>query len=141
MAGWQRQPALVRAVNSMMRALGGATISLRFPAASDGGTQRELGITAATLQEAELGPVVVRESAESADKRVRGTQPRQIEALISSSTLDARLPAFGMNDGLSFLRHAQQLVYGGLVFTVTSVSAERFAGVTYMYRVAAVSNQ
>ena len=114
----------------MMRALGGSTITLRLPAASDGGTRRELGITTATLQEVELGPVVVRE--------ITGSE---IEALISPSTIDAMLPAFGMSDGLSFLRQAQQIVYDGLVFAVTGLSAERFAGVTYMYRVGAVSTQ
>ena len=52
----------------------------------------------------------------------------------------ALLPAFGMSDGSGFLRQAQQFVYEGMVFTVTDVSEERFAGVAYMYRVAAVSS-
>jgi len=145
MAGWQRQPALARAVNAMMRALGGATVTLRIPAATDGGTQRELGIAAAAYQEAEVAPVLVREVAKSkskaADEGVRATQAQEIEVLISSSGLDMLMPAFGVTDGTGFLRMAKQIVYAGIVFSVTEVSADRFAGVEYMYRVTAVSTQ
>jgi len=128
MAGWQRQPAMVRAVNALMRALGGASIKLRIPAPTDGGKQRELGIAAAAYQEAELAPAMV-----------RSTSGGQVEVLISSSALDLLMPAFGANDGANFLRQVQQIVYGDLVFTVTGVRAERFAGVEYMYRMTAIS--
>ncbi|MGZ4816873.1 MAG: hypothetical protein ACXVZV_15775 [Terriglobales bacterium] len=144
MAGWQRQPALVRAVNAMMCALGGASVKLRIPAASDEGTQRELGIAPPVYREAELAPVMVRESeskSKVADRSVRTAQATQIEVLISSSALDALMPAFGVNDGASFLRLVRQIVYGSLVFAVTQVSEERFAGVTYLYRITAVSTQ
>ena len=144
MAGWQRQPALARAVNAMMRAMGGASVKLRIPASADGGTPRELGIAAATYQEAELAPVIVRETqkpkSKAADRSVRATQA-EIEVLISSSGLDSLMPAFGASDATIFLQMAKQIVYGDLVFAVTSVSAERFAGVAYMYRVTAVSTQ
>ena len=139
MAAWQRQPALVRAVNAMMRALGGAPVKLRIAAASDAGTQRELGIAAAAYEETELAPVLVRTV--TADKNVRPTATTQIEVLVASSAVEALIPAFGATDGESFLEMVRQIVYGDLVFAVTQVSAERFAGVAYMYRVTAVSTR
>jgi hypothetical protein len=146
MAGWQRQPALVRAVNAMMRALGGGSVTLRLPAGADGGMQRELGIIAPVYQEIELAPVIVRETRsqdpKATERSVRASQASEIEVLISSSALDALIPAFGVADGSSFLELVRQVVYGDVVFAVTQVSAERFAGVAYMYRItAALGNQ
>ncbi len=129
MAGWQRQPALVRAVNAMMRTLGGLSIKLRIPLGLDGGTQRELGIAAMAYQEVELGPVLMRESAAG-----------RVEILISTTALDAVMQGFGAANGLSFLGMAKQIVYRDHVLTVTDVSAERFAGMAYMFRVTAVAN-
>lgn len=136
MAGERRQPALARAANAMMRALGSSAVKLRIPVASTGGTQRELGLAPSLLQEAEVAPVIVRETTAAADKNVR---PTQIEVLISSSTLDGVMPAFGATDGRTFLEGVQQVVYAGQVFEVTEVSEDRFAGVAYMYHVTAVA--
>jgi hypothetical protein len=137
MAVERRQPALARAANAMMRALGGAAVKLRIPVASTGGTRRELGIAPPMYQEIELAPVIVRET--TADKNVRPTETFvvQIEVLISSSALDNVMPGFGATDGRSFLNSVQQIVYGELVFAVTEVSEDRFAGVAYMYHVTA----
>lgn len=133
MAGAGSQPALARAVNAMMRAMGGAAVKLRMPAATTSGTQRELGIVGSSYQEAEITPVIVRTPASKGETE-------QIEVLISSSALDALMPEFGATDGWSFLRMTQQIVYADRVFAVTGVSAERFAGVAYLYRVTATSN-
>ena len=134
MAGWRRQPALARAVNAMMRALGGAAVTLRLPAAATGGTQREIGATGSTYQEVQLAPVLVRGLARK-DGRA------QVELLVASNALDQLMPALGATDGFVFLRGVEQIVYGGCVFAVTNVSADRFAGVAYLYHVTAVSNQ
>jgi len=135
MAGERRQPALARAANAMMRALGGASVKLRIPVASTAGTQRELGIAASVYQEVQLGPVIVRETA--ADKTVHSSQ---IEVLISSSTLDSVMPAFGETDARTFLQQVEQVVYAGRVFRVTDLSEDRFAGVAYLYHLTAVAS-
>ncbi len=138
MAVERRQPALARAANAMMRALGGSAIKLRIPVASTGGTQRELGIAPAVFQEAEVAPVIVRETITSANKKVGATEA-EIEVLISSTTLDGVMPGFGATDGRAFLNGAEQVVYAGQVFVITEVSEDRFAGVAYMYHVTAVA--
>lgn len=135
MAGERRQPALARAANAMMRALGGTSLQLRFPVASTDGTQRELGIAASVYQEVQLAPVIVRALKEAAGRR-------QIEVLIAAGTLDATIAAFGATDGANLLEQVEQVVYAGQVFCVTDVSEDRFAGVAYMHHLTAVaSNQ
>lgn len=124
---------MTRVVNAMMRALGGASVKLRTPVASTSGVQRELGIAASAYQEAQLAPVVVRDL-----KEVNGRE--QIEVLISPSALDATMPAVGVSDGWTFLQQVEQIVYAERVFAVTDLSADRFAGVAYMYHVTAVGN-
>ena len=133
MAGERREPALVRAVNALMRAVGGGTVTLCTPMVSTGGTQRELGISGSTYQEQPVTPAVVRQLKE-ADGR------QQIEVLISASVLDATLPEVGIGDGWAFLRSVEQVVYGDLVFSVTDVSADRFGGRAYLYHVTAVAS-
>jgi hypothetical protein len=133
MAGGQRQPALARAVNSMMRALGGACVTLRTPLASPDGVNRELGIAASLYQEMQVAPVIVRKLNEKDGRQ-------QIEVLISASVIDGITPAVGIADKLSFLRSVEQVVFAGETFAVTDVSADRFAGVAYLFHVTAVTS-
>jgi hypothetical protein len=140
MAGERRSPALVRAVNALMRSLGGASVQLRIPVATADGLQRELGIAASACQGLQVAPVMVRhfQGPRSAAKEVDGRE--EIKIQISPSALDAVTPAVGMADGFAFLRSVEQVVYAERVFAVTDVSADRFAGVAYMYHVTAVAN-
>jgi hypothetical protein len=133
MAGGQRQPALARAVNSMMRALGGACVVLRTPLASPDGVNRELGITASLYQDAQVAPVIVRNLTEKDGRQ-------QIEVLISASALDALMPAVGVAGKWDFLRSVEQVVFAQKTFAVTDVSADRFAGMAYLFHVTAVAS-
>jgi len=117
----------------MMRALGSAAVRLRVPVATGDGVLRELGIAASAYQEVHLAPVVVRDLRE-----VDGREA--IEVLISPATLDSVTPAIGIRNGWTFLRGAEQVVYAERVFAVTDVSADRFAGVAYMYHITAVAS-
>jgi hypothetical protein len=124
-----RQAVLVRAVNAMVRAMGGAAITLRIPMASPG-TSRELGLETALVQEVELSPVVVRH-------RKQTGKSQDVEAVISSSVVESALATYGQTDATAFLRSAEQMTFAGEVFVVTGVKAERFAGVEYLYRLSA----
>jgi hypothetical protein len=123
-----RQAVLVRAVDAMTRAMGGATVKLHVPAALSG-TARELGMEPALMQELELSPVLIK-AAQTAN------QGAAIQVLISSSVLERIASG---SDGATFLRGVRQIVYGEAVFVVADVATERFAGVEYLYRVTAVS--
>lgn len=131
MDGKQRQPAVARAANAMIKALGGATVRLRIASAAADGLESELGITATTCQEIEVSPVVVR-NLDAKNGR------EQIEVLMSSNTLDLMIPASGIANGMEFLNKVQAILCDERIYIVTRVSAERFAGVEYMYRLKAL---
>ena len=134
MDGKQRQPALARAADAMVRALGGAAVSLRFASGAPQGLERELGLTATTYQELELAPVVLRS--------MRRKEAREgVELLVSSHALDTLMPACGVANGMELLKRVQAIVSNGRVFVVTGVSAESFAGLEYMYRLTAVEDE
>jgi hypothetical protein len=126
-----RQTVLVRAMNTMVRALGGGPVRLRVPSAAAAGLERELGITAPALEELEIGPVVVRKLAEKAGRA-------RVEVIVSASSLAPLLSGRGDASAYLLLKSAESLMYDERVFRVTAVSAESFGGVEYMYRVTAV---
>ena len=123
-----RQPVLVRAVNALMRAVGGAEVTLRVAASAPSGLERELGISAATPEEVTLAPVVVRSLAVKDGRE-------SVEVLVSRSALERN----GRDPG-EVVKAATEVVHRGKVFYVTSVTAERFAGIEYMYRLTAVAS-
>jgi hypothetical protein len=127
-----RQPAMARAVNALTRALGGATVKLRVATTAVEGLERELGLTATSYEELELSPVIWRYDGMKKERE-------QMEMLVSSNALDLLMPASVVANGLDFLKRVQAIEFGERVYVVTEVSAERFAGVEYLYRVKAQS--
>lgn len=130
MGAEQRQSAMIRAANALTRAVGGATVTLRVVTSAAEGYERELGLAPAACQEMQLSPVVLRNKGVSEGRA-------QVEMLVSVHALDALMPACGLADAMEFLNRVRSIVSGGRVFTVTEVSAERFAGVEYLYRLKA----
>ena len=126
-----RQTVLVRAMNTMVRALGGGPMTLRVPSAAVVGLERELGMTAPALEELEVGPVVVRKLADKAGRS-------RVEVIVSASSLAPLLAARGEDSAYLLLKSAESLMYEQRVFRVTEVSAESFGGLEYMYRVTGV---
>jgi hypothetical protein len=129
MSGGQRQAAVIRATNALIRALGGASVKVRVAQGVAEGMQRELGLAATGYQELELSPVLLRNI---------GGEHEEVEMLVSASVLNQAMPACGVADGMEFLKTVQTIVSGGQVYVMTEVSAERFAGVDYLYRVKAI---
>lgn len=126
-----RQTVLVRAMNTMVRALGGGPMTLRVPSAAVVGLERELGMTSPALEELEVGPVVVRKLADKAGRS-------RVEVIVSASSLAPLLAARGEDSAYLLLKSAESLMYEQRVFRVTEVSAESFGGLEYMYRVTGV---
>ena len=119
-----------RAVNALTRALGGATVKLRIVAVAIEGLERELGVTTIAYEELELAPVVLRNVGIKEGRE-------QVEMLVSANTLDLLMPACGVANGMDFLKKVQAIICEENVYVVTELSAERFAGVEYLYRVKA----
>ena len=129
-----RESVLVRAVDSMLRALGGTEVTLRFPQPAAGDErQAELGLVAHGSQEARIAPVVVNRKLPE-----RGSMKRQVEVLISSSTMAQLVQQRGEQDARAALKSAISVDYAGTTWSVAEVDAETFAGIEYLYRVTAV---
>lgn len=127
----ERQTVLVRAVNAMVRAMGGGSVRLRLPSSAPLGLERELGIAPSLEEEIEIGPVVVR-TLEAKEGRAR------VQLVIAASSLDPVMVARGESNGYALLKNAVSMMYGDCVFRVTEVSTEEFGGLEYMWRVTGV---
>lgn len=125
-----RQTVLARAVNAMVRAMGGGSVKFRLPITTSG-IERELGLSAQLAEEVEIGPVVVREIGLK-DGRA------QVQMLISANSLQPVMDARGEVSGLRMLRSADSVTYGERVFRVTDVNAESFGGMEYMWRITGI---
>ncbi len=126
--------ALVRAANSMLKALGGETVSLLIPAtatASDAAGQ--LGLVDPGVQEILIAPVVVR------PLETRNLGPRRrIEFTLPASVLGDQLPGLGLRSVEDLFNAVLGLQYGGNLFHVETVVPESFSGTAYFYLVTAV---
>ena len=125
---------LVRAADALLRALGGASVSLLLPAtatASDAAGQ--LGLVDPGVQEVVIYPVVTR-------ALVTGNlgPRRRIEFTLPASAVAAQLPALGMGTAEDLFNAVLGLNYGGDLFHIEKVVPENFAGTDCFYVVTAV---
>jgi len=125
----------VRAADAMMRTLGGTEVILLFAAAGlPGEGIAELGLVDPGVVQALIAPVVVREiSTENSGPR------RHIELLAGQAALAQQVSQRNVASADVLFETALGLVYCGEVFHIQGFMVERLGGVTYLYRVSAVS--
>ena len=116
----------------MLRALGGGEVAVRCPVAPAGNAfNAELGIEGPVTQDFTVAPVIVRTSvARVSDPRVR------LEFLFAPASLAAYLADRGQT-AEAFFASALGIVQGPKLLHIESMTAESFAGVSYLYRVIA----
>jgi hypothetical protein len=127
--------AAVRAADAMMRNLGGTEVILLFAAAGlPGDAVSELGLVDPGVEQALIAPVVVREiTTENSGPR------RQIELLAGQAAMAEQVSQRNVAAAEVLFETALGLVYRGEVFHIQGFTVERLDGVTYLYRVMAVS--
>jgi len=127
--------AAVRAADAMLRTLGGTEVTLLFAAAGlPAGALSELGLVDPGVEQALIGPVVVREvTTEDSGPR------RRIEMLAGRAAMAEQVSQRNVASAEVLFETALGLVYDGEVFHIQGFVIERLAGVAYLYRVAAVS--
>jgi hypothetical protein len=119
----------------MLRTLGGTEVTLLFAAAGlPAGALSELGLVDPGVEQALIGPVVVREvTTEDSGPR------RRIEMLAGRAAMAEQVSQRNVASADVLFETALGLVYDGEVFHIQGFVIERLAGVAYLYRVAAVS--
>jgi hypothetical protein len=128
-----RGPALARAAEAMLRALGGVELALRFAYVSEPETDADqLGLTPAQTEDVTLSPVLVRTLAPDA------RQPRsKVELLFAAAAVAAQAELRQAASGAALLESAAGVLYAGRLLRITAVATEHFAGTPYLYRVMA----
>jgi len=115
--------------------MGGTEVILLFPAAGlpgDGGS--ELGLVDPGVVQAPISPVIVRElTTENNGPR------RRIELLAGQTSLAEQVSQRNVASAEVLFATALGLIYCGEIFHIQGVVVERVGGVSYLYRVAAVS--
>jgi hypothetical protein len=126
--------AAVRAADAMLRTLGGTEVTLLFAAAGLPGGMAELGLVDPGVEQAVIGPVVVRElTTEDSGPR------RRIEILAGRAAMAEQVSQRNVASADVLFETALGLVYDKEVFHIQGFVVERLAGVAYLYRVAAMS--
>ncbi len=125
----------MRAANAMLRNLGGTEVTLLFAAAGlPAGALSELGLVDPGVEQAQIGPVVVRElTTEDVGPR------RRIELLAGQAAMAEQVSQRNVASAEVLFETALGLVYEGEVFHIQGFVVERLAGVAYLYRVAAMA--
>jgi len=119
----------------MLQTLGGTEVTLLFPAAGmPADAVAALGLVDPGVEQATISPVVVVElSTENAGPR------RRIEMLAGQAAMAEQVSQRNVASAEVLFQTALGLVYGGEMFYIEGFVVERLGGVTYLYRVAAVS--
>jgi hypothetical protein len=127
--------AAARAADAMLQTLGGTQVTLLFAAAglpSDAVAQ--LGLVDPGVVQVVITPVMVVElTTEQAGPR------RRIELIASQAAMRESVSQRNVASAEVLFETALGIVYCGVVFHIEGFVIERLGGVSYLYRVAAVS--
>lgn len=94
-----------RAADAMVRALGGAQITLRIADASAGDTNSQLGLTPPTSEDVQISPALVRTIAPSANGSKR------IEVTLSAKAVKPLADQYGVDDVPTWLLTAEGVLF------------------------------
>jgi hypothetical protein len=126
--------AVVRAADSMLRALGGTEISVMFPSLTlPNDPSAQLGLVDPGVEQIPFSPVVVR------ILQTASTGPRRrLEFLISGSNVADELSSRNVATAEALFASALGVVYQGDLLHIENVTTEYFADAAYLCRVLAV---
>ncbi len=124
---------LARAAETMLRALGGESVSLLFPLPVGApGNAAELGLSPAAAEQVTLAPAIVRALPPDKTGRVRR------ELLLPASAVAEQLERRAAASAEALFQSALGVLHQGRLLHIESVTPEFFGGSAYLYRVVAV---
>jgi hypothetical protein len=126
--------AIVRAADSMLRALGGTEIMVMFPSLIlPNDPSAQLGLVDPGVEEVAFSPVVMR----ILDTGSTGPR-RKLEFLISGATVSEELSSRNVATAEALFANALGIIYQGDLLHIENVITEYFADAAYLCRVQAV---
>jgi hypothetical protein len=126
--------AVVRAADSMLRALGGTEIMVMFPSLIlPDDPSAQLGLVDPGVEEVPFSPVVVR----ILDTASTGPR-RRLEFLISGATVSEELSSRNVATAEALFANALGVLYQGDLLHIENVTTEYFADAAYLCRLLAV---
>ncbi|MGB8768420.1 MAG: hypothetical protein WCC92_02315 [Candidatus Korobacteraceae bacterium] len=120
-----------RAADAMVRALGGAQITLRIADASAGDTNSQLGLTPPTSEDVQISPALVRTIAPSANGSKR------IEVTLSAKAVKPLADQYGVDDVPTWLLTAEGVLFFGKLMRIDTVISDHLGGMDYLYHIVA----
>ncbi len=128
-------PGMQRVAETVLRGAGGQTVMLRMPVAAEAGVLGEqLGLPAATFNDAELAPVVVREQSQS-------TGGERWELLVGGSAVAVLAGDPSVTGALGMFAQAVGVVVDGELLRIESVSYRTVGNAVYLYRLELQENK
>jgi hypothetical protein len=127
--------AAARAADAMLQTLGGGEVTLLFAAAGlPGDAVAQLGLVDPGVVQVVISPAMVRElTTENSGPR------RRIELLVGQAAMAESVSQRNVATAEVLFETALGLVYCGEVFHIEGFVVEQLGGVSYLYRVSAVS--
>ncbi len=120
-----------RAADAMVRALGGAQITLRIADPSAGDTNSQLGLTPPTCEDLQIYPAVVRTIAPAANGSKR------IEVTLSAKAVKPLAQEHGVDDVPTWLLTAEGILFRGKLMCIDTVISDHLGGIDYLYHIMA----
>lgn len=120
-----------RAADAMVRALGGAQITLRIAGPSAGDTNSQLGLAAPMSEDLQISPAIVRTIAPAANGSKR------IEVTLSAKAVKPLADQYGVDDIPSWLLTAEGLLFRGKLMHIDTVISDHLGGMDYLYHIMA----
>ncbi len=124
-------PIAQRAADTLLRSLGGFSVSLQIPAVSAGGDAAQIGITTQTYQELPLSPAIFRRVRIPLSEGV----PEKYELMISASAIEAQVGALQLASADALFAQATGVLVNGKLFLIEAIAAPEAFGQAYVYRV------
>jgi hypothetical protein len=123
-------PIAQRAADTLLRSLGGFSVSLQIPAVSAGGDAAEIGITTQTYQQLPLSPAIFRKVRVPLSEGV----PEKYELMVSASAIEAQVGALQLNSADALFAQAAGVSVNGKSFLIEAIAAPEAFGQAYLYR-------
>jgi hypothetical protein len=123
-----RAEALLRAADSLLRALGPSEVILVLPVPIQQ-DNADLGLATPVVEQLSLAPAVVRKLGSSTATRT------QMEIMLSASIVNAQAESRNFDPPESLFDAALGILHGGKLLRIEGVTWESFADTPYLYRI------